>query len=131
MGTNTDFDGFFTIGNVPVGDYTLIATYIGYDSVAVDVKVKDGGILYKRIDLSPNAIDLGVVYVSGRKAKAKNDVQISKVTVTPKQIRSLPSTGGEADIAQYLTVLPGIIVSGDQGGQLYIRGGSPVQNKIL
>lgn len=131
LGTNTDFDGFFTISNVPAGNYTLVATYIGYDSIAVDLKVQDGGIVYKRINLAPNAINLGVVNVSGRKDKAKNDVQISKVTVTPKQIRSLPSTGGEADIAQYLTVLPGIIVSGDQGGQLYIRGGSPVQNKIL
>ena len=28
-------------------------------------------------------------------------------------------------------VLPGIISTGDQGGQIYIRGGSPVQNKIL
>ena len=131
MGTNTDFDGFFTLGNVPAGDYTLVATYIGYDSVAIDIKVKAGGIIYERLNMSPSSIDLGVVDVSGRREKARNDVQISKVTVTPKQIRSLPSTGGESDIAQYLTVLPGIIVSGDQGGQLYIRGGSPIQNKIL
>ena len=109
----------------------MIATYIGYDSVVVDITLKEDGILYKRIDMQPSAINLGTVNVSGRKEKAKNNVQISKLTVTPKQIRSLPSTGGEADIAQYLTVLPGIIVSGDQGGQLYIRGGSPVQNKIL
>ena len=35
------------------------------------------------------------------------------------------------DLAQYLSVLPGVVFSGDQGGQLYIRGGSPIQNKIL
>jgi len=34
-------------------------------------------------------------------------------------------------LAQYLQVLPGVIFSGDQGGQLYIRGGPPVQNKVL
>ena len=131
MGTNTDFDGFFSIGNVPAGDYTLVATYIGYDSIAMDITVKSGGIVYQRLNMVPNSVTLGTVDVSGRKEQARNDVQISKVTVTPKQIRSLPSTGGESDIAQYLTVLPGIIVSGDQGGQLYIRGGSPIQNKIL
>jgi hypothetical protein len=27
--------------------------------------------------------------------------------------------------------LPGVIFSGDQGGQLYIRGGTPVQNKVM
>jgi len=35
------------------------------------------------------------------------------------------------DIAQYIQVLPGVIFTGDQGGQLYIRGGSPVQNKMI
>ncbi|MEO6301780.1 MAG: TonB-dependent receptor, partial [Bacteroidia bacterium] len=42
----------------------------------------------------------------------------------------LPSVG-EPDIAQYLQVLPGVVFTGDQGGQLYIRGGLPVQNKVL
>ena len=131
MGANSDLDGLFVIANVPEGEYTLVATYLGYDSVTIGVNVRAGGIIYERINMEPSGIDLGVVNVSGRKEQAKNDVAVSKLTVTPKQIRSLPSTGGEADIAQYLTVLPGIIVSGDQGGQLYIRGGSPVQNKIL
>ena len=35
------------------------------------------------------------------------------------------------DLAQYLQVLTGVIFSGDQGGQLYIRGGTPIQNKVL
>ncbi|HMR43616.1 MAG TPA: TonB-dependent receptor plug domain-containing protein, partial [Saprospiraceae bacterium] len=81
--------------------------------------------------IQESGIELEGVEVSARREQAKTDVQISKVTVTPQQIKSLPSTGGVADIAQYLPVLPGIILSGDQGGQLYIRGGSPVQNKIL
>ncbi|MFM9951421.1 MAG: TonB-dependent receptor [Saprospiraceae bacterium] len=130
-GTNTDENGFFSLGNVPAKTYKLIASYIGYDSVALTVNLKAGAIVYERIMLTESAIQLGTVNVSGRREQARADVQISKVTVTPKQIRSLPSTGGESDIAQYLPVLPGIIVSGDQGGQLYIRGGSPVQNKIL
>ena len=43
----------------------------------------------------------------------------------------IPSVGGEPDLAQYLQVLPGVIFTGDQGGQLYIRGGAPIQNKVL
>lgn len=130
-GTNTDFDGFFSLGNLPAGDYTLKLTYIGYDSVIADIKLREGGIVYKSLYMKPSAVNLETVNVSSRREQSRSDIQVSKVTVTPKQIRSLPSTGGEADIAQYLPVLPGIIVSGDQGGQLYIRGGSPVQNKIL
>ncbi len=130
-GANTDFDGFFSISDVPPGEYTLVATYIGYDSVATEVKVRENGIVYKSLYISPSAVNLETVDVSARRERARSDIQVSKVTVTPQQIRALPSTGGESDIAQYLPVLPGIIVSGDQGGQLYIRGGSPVQNKIL
>ena len=29
-----------------------------------------------------------------------------------------------------LQVLPGVITTGDQGGQLYIRGGAPIQNLV-
>lgn len=130
-GANTDFDGFFSIGNLPAGNYILKATYIGYDSIVVEIPLKAGVIVYKSLYMKPSAVNLETVNVSSRREQSRSDVQVSKVTVTPKQIRSLPSTGGEADIAQYLPVLPGIIVSGDQGGQLYIRGGSPVQNKIL
>jgi len=130
-GNNTDLDGFFSISGVPVGDYTLEATYIGYDTVTVDVKITDGALLYEQINLQESGIQLGGVIVSARKEQARSDVMVSKLTVTQSQIKALPSTGGEADIAQYLSVLPGIVFTGDQGGQLYIRGGSPVQNKVL
>ncbi len=131
LGTTTDLDGFFNIADVPVGMYDLVATYVGYDSTAVSIEIKENAIVYKRLGMDASGIELGVVNVSGRRERARSQVQISTVRVTPKQIRSLPSTGGAPDIAQYLPVLPGIITTGDQGGQIYIRGGSPIQNKIL
>ena len=131
LGATTDFDGFFSLTNIPVGDYQLVATYIGYDSLSVAISIKENQINYQRINIQPNSVQLSTVDVSARKEKARSEVQVSALTVTPKQITSLPSIGGQADIAQYLPVLPGIIFTGDQGGQLYIRGGSPIQNKIL
>jgi hypothetical protein len=131
LGANTDLDGFFAIPNVAPGAYKLVASYLGYDSVLVELTLKPGEILFKNIYMAASAVELSGVDISARKEQARADVQISKLTVTTKQIKSLPSTGGEPDIAQYLPVLPGIISSGDQGGQLYIRGGSPVQNRIM
>ncbi len=132
-GANTDLDGFFNLADVPKGKIRLVARLIGYDSTAVDIEIKNAGILYQRIVLKESAgTELNEVKVTAQKKEiAKTEIQVSKVTITPKQIRALPSTGGDADIAQYLPVLPGVIFTGDQGGQLYIRGGSPVQNKIL
>ena len=131
IGATTDVNGFFSIADVQAGTYNLVAKFVGYDSTAVNITLRAGGIVYKQLYIQESGIELEGVEVSARREQAKTDVQISKVTVTPQQIKSLPSTGGVADIAQYLPVLPGIILSGDQGGQLYIRGGSPVQNKIL
>jgi len=131
LGANTDVDGFFSFTDVPVGKQKLIVSYVGYDSLVVDLEVEKAVIIYKRLYLSSSSIQLKTVNISSRREKARSDVEVSKLRVSPSQIRALPSTGGEADIAQYLPVLPGIISSGDQGGQLYIRGGSPVQNKIL
>ena len=129
-GTNTDLDGFFTFANLEPGTYTLVFSYTGFGTKEETIEVKDD-IEYIRVYLAPEAINLSTVDVSARREQARSDVQVSKVTVSPKEIRALPATGGEADIAQYLTVIPGIVSSGDQGGQVYIRGGSPVQNKIL
>ncbi|MFK7808174.1 MAG: carboxypeptidase-like regulatory domain-containing protein [Saprospiraceae bacterium] len=130
LGTTTDGSGFFTISNVPAGTYKIVATYIGYVPSDVEVVVREGSIIYKKIQLA-EGVNLDVVEVSGRKEQARKEVQVSKVRVTPQQIKALPTIGGEADIAQYLTVIPGVILTGDQGGQIYIRGGSPIQNKIL
>jgi len=130
FGANSDENGFFSLGNVPEGTYKLVVTYIGYDSVAVEVAVKAGRITTQNVYLE-SGVNLNVVDVSARREKAKSEVQVSKLTVTSNQINALPSMGGQTDIAQYLTVIPGILTTGDQGGQIYIRGGSPIQNKIL
>ncbi len=130
-GTNTDIEGFFTLPNLTAGTYELVATYVGYDSTVVSVKLAEEEIAYRRITISSAGLNLATIDVSASREQARSDVQISKITVTAADIVALPSTGGEPDIAQYLTVLPGVVSSGDQGGQVYIRGGSPVQNKIL
>lgn len=130
-GTNSDFNGFFNLSGIPVGKYVLKGTYLGYDTISVDVEIRDGGITTKSLYLEESSINLGVVNISASREQARTEVQISKIQVTPKQIKVLPSTGGDADLVQYLQVLPGVISTGDQGGQLFIRGGSPVQNKIL
>ncbi len=127
----TNDEGFFNFSGVPAGTYTLYVSYIGYKSDSTIIKLAAGGIVNQSVILEESSIELDVVEISARKQEATTEVQISTVKLTTKEIKSLPSAGGEADLAQYLQVLPGVIFTGDQGGQLYIRGGSPVQNKIL
>ena len=128
-GEATDFDGFFTFANLEAGRYELVTTYVGYDTARVSVEVGAEGIEYVKL-LIGEGVTLGQVEVTAARTQATTEVQVSQITLTPRDIRALPSVGGDADLAQYLPVLPGIVTTGDQGGQIYIRGGAPIQNLV-
>ncbi len=131
LGTNTDVDGFFNFSGLDAGSYSLVIQYLGYDSLQVSVDLAEGEIKNLSLVMKQSGIDLGVVDVSAKREQARTEVRISKLRVSPQTIRQLPSASGDADIAQYLTVIPGVVFTGDQGGKLYVRGGSPVQTKVL
>ncbi len=131
LGATTDMEGFFSISNIPAGDQVLILTFVGYEDLRKEITLKSGDVQSIQLFMESSSIQLKEIDVSGRKEQARTETQVSKVTITPKQVKAMPTIGGQADIAQYLPVLPGVIFSGDQGGQLYIRGGSPVQNMVL
>ncbi len=130
-GVQTNLDGFFSLTRVPAGNYTLMITSIGFDTVSQAISLKAGEILTKKIFVKKSVIQFREVEVTAASEEKKTEVQVSVNKITPKEIRQVPAIGGEPDLAQYLQVLPGIITSGDQGGQLYIRGGTPIQNKVL
>jgi len=130
FGGSTDVNGYFTITQIPAGDYTLIVTYLGFDTIREPVSLKAGQIINKRLYMTKSALQLKTFEVSAERQEALKETKTSVMKITPKQISSIPSVG-TPDLAQYLQVLPGIIFTGDQGGQLYVRGGPPIQNKIL
>ncbi len=129
--TTTDIDGFFNITDIKEGDYTLTIKFIGYKTYTEDITITGDNNAYKRIFMTSESVVLKSIDISAHKQRKKSETYISKLEITPKQLKSMPAIGGEADVVQYLQTVPGIISTGDQGGQLYIRGGSPVQNKIM
>jgi hypothetical protein len=131
MGAQTDVDGYFTISQIPEGTYTILTTLIGYDTFKSSVTIKNGSIITKKIFLAQKETELEGVEITARKTEKVTQINAGTITVTPREMKMLPSTGGEPDIAQYLQVVPGVIFTGDQGGQLYIRGGSPTQTGIM
>lgn len=131
IGAQTDDNGYYTIVQLPVGTHTIFATSAGYDTVFATIKIEAGTVVSKNFSLDTRGLQLKGVSVSGSGILKRANVNISKTTITAKEIKLLPSSGGEPDLAQYLQVTPGVTFTGDQGGQLYIRGGSPVQTGIL
>jgi hypothetical protein len=130
-GAASDDNGIFTIPNVPVGNYNVLCFSLEHDSVVTPVEVKAGKITNITVYASKKTVQLRQVEINAEREESKTEVKTSMITVTTRQITKIPSVGGEPDLAQYLQVLPGVVSTGDQGGQLYIRGGSPIQTKVL
>ncbi|HQW70440.1 MAG: TonB-dependent receptor [Saprospiraceae bacterium] len=135
IGTNlldlTDNNGYFNLTDAPSGLQKLMITYVGYDTLIVDIDVKNLAVTYKKLYIETSTQLLDEVQITAGSIEKRTEVKAGVITISPKQIKQLPSIGGDADIAQYLPVLPGIVSTGDQGGQIYIRGGAPIQNKIM
>jgi hypothetical protein len=130
-GVISDIDGFFQLSEVPSGSQKIQFSYLGYLDTLVAMEIISNKIKYQIIYLNRSTIELQTVDISASKERARTEIQIGQIQLSRENIKSLPSVGGESDIAQYLTALPGVVLSGDQGGQIFIRGGSPVQNRVL
>lgn len=125
--TSTDNDGFFALTNINKGSYTVISTYPGFDTLIQKVEVVPGA-NSKRDFYMIKVVTIEEVEIIVR--NRPKDAQVSVQTIDAKVLSKMPSVGAEPDLIQYLQILPGVVFSGDQGGQLYIRGGSPVMNKV-
>ena len=131
LGAATDVNGYYTVTNVPVGEQTLMVTYLGYDTLFQTVTVTANDLETANLYLTKSSVKLGEVQVSADRQEALTEVRTSVTKLTPKEMKQIPTVSGESDLAQVLQVQPGVVFTGDQGGQLYIRGGSPIQNKVL
>lgn len=127
----TDLQGYFNFTNIEPGKHSLKISFIGYENYNTDIILKPGQSYYQKFSIIPSTVTLQGIELSAQKQQRKTETQISVLQVTPKQMKVLPSIGGQADIVQFLQVIPGIITTGDQGGQVFIRGGAPVQNRIM
>lgn len=130
-GKQTDINGFYALSKLKEGSYTLKCAVIGYDTAIAKITISSGKITTQNLYAISTAVQMEEATIVGDRQKARTDVKISVNTITQKELKQLPAFGGEPDLAQYLQVLPGVVFSGDQGGQLYIRGGTPVHNKVL
>jgi hypothetical protein len=110
IGAPSDINGFFSIPNVPIGEQKLVLTYIGYDTLFYNVLVETGKIANVRLNMKQSGVDLDIVTISSKTTAKLEEIQISTTTITPLQIKRLPSVGGEPDLAQYLQVLPGLFL---------------------
>lgn len=130
FGNRTNKSGFFSITNIPQGDFTLVVSYLGYQIFEKPVKFKLNETIKLNIDLNPVKIKSEQVVVTADRDVEKRNISISKVDVPVQQLKEI-RIGGEADLFRALQYLPGILTISQISSGLYVRGGSPDQNLIL
>jgi hypothetical protein len=131
LGARTNKSGFYSIQNVPTGEYTIIARYMGYVQGSHKVSVKQNSKDIRiNIGLVPDAVTAEEVKVFADREVEKREISISKVNIPVAQIKDI-RVGGESDLFRSLQFLPGVLTSSQISSGLYVRGGSPDQNLVL
>ena len=110
--------------------YKRQLTYFGYESNQFEITLDKNIEFDFRLKPSNNMLN-EVDVVASKGQSIQEQVQMSKIEVPIKQLKSLPAILGEVDIMKTLQLLPGVQSGGEGTSGLYVRGGSPDQNLIL
>ena len=133
-GAVSDINGFYSIPKLILGSYILKIDNQKYERVFMNIvmtsKTKIYDVKFELIK-KENIKEFDEVKVSADSKTKRTQVGISELKLDQKGLERIPSYGAENDIVGAFSVTPGVITTGDQGGQLYVRGGTPIQNKIL
>jgi hypothetical protein len=131
-GAYTNNNGGFLIPKLAKGSYILKIETGGFNKAFVNVNMTDKSKIYDvQFKLVRSTTNVKEVVVSIDSKEKKNEVLIGTLKYNQKSLDRIPSHGGENDIVGAISVTPGVVTTGDQGGQLYVRGGTPIQNKVL
>lgn len=124
----TNRDGYLALGNLDPGRYRIAISYVGYETHRDTLALGAGRRVYS-VTLSPEPERLEEVTVEAGPELTRR--QAGRQTIEPEQIGRIPTPGPSGDLASYLQTLPGVVSVGDRGGQLYVQGGAPTQNRYL
>ena len=127
-GTATDGDGYFLLNRVKPGRYELRVSFIGFTEIRSDIQLATGQVLEQSFMLNPQAALIDELVVEAEKVGGVTTVVAGLETVVPAEIKRVPVPGVTGDLAAYLQTVPGVVVQGDRGGQLFVRGGAVDQN---
>ncbi|PQJ16459.1 TonB-dependent receptor [Aureicoccus marinus] len=126
QGTTSDFDGLYEISGLEPGTYTVVFSYVGYETrEVVDVVVEAGKISEVNVSMSASAEQLEEVVVT---VVRRQDSQVAQLISQKKAVTVVESIGAQelgklavSDAAKATTKISGVTAS--QGsGDIFVRG---------
>ncbi len=123
--------GFFSVQLPKRDSVKMLVSHSGYFPVEILIFTLPESSNFLTIELSPEEGVLSEVTISKKQGKVSNEIQMSKVQITPQQIRDIPALFGEKDVLKALQLFPGVQKPREGSAALYVRGGGQDQNLII
>jgi TonB-dependent receptor len=135
LGAASDLQGKYMIPRVPVGQFTVKVTYLGYDEASATLTVERGKTVVQDFSLQQTSIAGEEVVVWG--ARAKNQARALNQQKNAPNIRNIVAsdqmgTFPDASAPDAVQRIPGISLQRDMGEGRYIqiRGGEPRMTSV-
>lgn len=128
-GVTTNVYGFYSL-SLPPGQYTIVATYIGYQDQLIDIDLqKDTSF---NIELSMGATFDSVITVTDERGNTNiESTQMGTIELSMTDVKRLPALMGEVDLLKTIQLLPGVQSAGEGTAGFFVRGGGIDQNLVL
>ncbi|MEW6061550.1 MAG: TonB-dependent receptor, partial [Bacteroidota bacterium] len=121
-------DGSFTIKGLPVGEYSIRASLLGYQqAILTNVVVSTGRSTKIKIRMYEEAVRVGEVVVRADYFSSEGTIgAVSSMGLNGAEVKRSP--GSVQDMQRIVQNLPGVANSNDQTNELIVRGGAPDEN---
>jgi len=127
-GAATNNAGYYTIRDLLPGSYTIVFSYLGYQTRTETVTLAAGDTKRLDVALTPTNLQTDEVVVTGEQGSL-TDQRVGVDKLQTATITQLPSVL-TPDVFRSLALLPGVTTASDYSSNLYIRGGGPAQTLV-
>jgi hypothetical protein len=128
-GAATKTNGDYEIRDIPVGEYTIRFTAVGWETKISGVTIVANRTIKMDVVLQEKSVEVDAVEVIDSYKQDKRDTRTSLIDLNPRTAKVLPGAG--EDVFRTLQSLPGVLAINDFSSQLIIRGSGPDQNLII
>jgi len=91
-------DGSYLLSNIPEGNYTLNASFVGLHHIQQQITIKGNEVTQFNLSLSENEIQLQEIVISANRSINDKPVTIGKMTIKPMDLPQAVITIGESVI---------------------------------
>ncbi len=124
----TDLDGLHQFQRVPAGEYRLVISYVGHQTYTRYINIEPDDRLVLQLSLAIDTEMFDEIIVEGERITTTGRAGLRNIT--GENLTRIPTPGAGGDLISFIQSSPGVVSSGDRGGDLFIRGGTPDQNYV-